>query len=212
MPKFPPLQYITGPGSPEEIISRVEANLTAGIRWIQLRYKYKLDEAHLKNYVAIGQEVSKLCKEYDAVFIVNDKIEYVDIFNADGVHVGLEDAPLAVARRVIGSKKILGATANTWQQVASASKGGADYIGLGPYRFTQTKEKLAPVLGDVGYTDIMARVALKSINCPIYAIGGIGPGDVPALIKTGVSGIAASSALEEAATRKKMLEAIKHWN
>ena len=88
---------------------------------------------------------------YGSRLIINDRVEVAVAVDADGVHVGKEDMPVREARRMMGEGKIVGGTANTVEDIREHYRGGADYIGLGPYRYTTTKKKLSPVLGLEGY-------------------------------------------------------------
>lgn len=102
-------------------------------------------------------------------------------------------------RALLGPDKIIGATANSFDDIRMAVAAGADYIGLGPFRFTTTKAKLSPVLGLEGYADIMQKCRLEGINIPIIAIGGILADDMAQIMATGVSGVAISGAILNAA-------------
>ena len=100
-------------------------------------------------------------------------------------------------------------TCNTFEQIVSAAKSGADYIGLGPYRFTSTKENLSPVLGIEGYRNIMRQCRQAGINIPIYAIGGIRTEDVTELIETEVYGIAISSLILQSSSPQKQIAVLR---
>jgi thiamine-phosphate pyrophosphorylase len=119
-------------------------------------------------------------------------VELVKKLRADGVHLGKKDMPIADARRILGAEYIIGGTANTFEDVLQHYKAGADYIGCGPFRYTTTKKNLSPILGLEGYTAIIHRMQEKDIHLPIVAIGGITIADIPAVMQTGVSGIALS--------------------
>lgn len=162
--------------------------LEGGCKWIQLRMK----EASDAEIVAVGKEVSALCKKYGATFIIDDHVELVREIGADGVHLGKNDMPIHEARKILGEKFIIGGTANTYADVESHFRNGANYIGCGPFRFTTTKKNLSPVLGLEGYSDIVGQMKKNGINIPIVAIGGITEADIPAVMATGVSGIALS--------------------
>ena len=111
---------------------------------------------------------------------------------ADGVHLGKKDMPTDQARAFLGKDFIIGGTANTLDDVRNHWKNGVDYIGCGPFRFTTTKKGLAPVLGLEGYEAIVMGMKSEDIDIPIVAIGGITASDIPAIMATGVSGIALS--------------------
>ena len=129
---------------------------------------------------------------------VRDGVELVGELDADGVHLGKLDTPVAEARRILGPEYLIGATANTFEDIERGAGQGADYIGLGPFRFTQTKRNLSPVLGLEGYRTIMERCRNAGIALPVVAIGGITAADVEDILATGVTGIALSGALLQA--------------
>ena len=185
------LQFITHPVGKIPILQQVESALEGGCRWIQLRHK----DADLAELLREGLEIRKLCDRYGAVFIVDDHVELVGQLNADGVHLGKNDMPVMEARRILGPSKIIGATANCFDDIRKAAADTADYIGLGPYRFTTTKAKLSPVLGLEGYERIAAELTASGIFRPIVAIGGIKIEDIPAILATGMNGIAISGAI-----------------
>lgn len=171
-----------------------EAFLQGGGRWIQLRMK----ETPPEEIVRRGREMLALCRKYGAVLIVNDHPALAATTGADGVHLGQSDMPPAEARRIVGEGAIIGSTANTFGQIAERNDLQTDYIGLGPFRYTTTKRNLAPLLGTEGYRDILARMRGADIGLPVVAIGGIETGDVPAILSTGVTGIALSGAVARA--------------
>lgn len=184
------LQFITHCRAGFDEVSGAGAVLAGGCRWVQLRMK----DAGRDRIVAVARELRCLCNGYGATFIIDDHVELVDETGADGVHLGRNDMPVAQAREILGPDKIIGATANTLAHMIEAVGAGADYIGLGPFRFTTTKQRLSPVLGLDGYRGIMA--AFRRISqLPVVAIGGIEADDIPAIMAAGVSGVAVSGAL-----------------
>ena len=100
------------------------------------------------------------------------------------------------ARQLLGPEKIIGATCNTWEDILLRQQQGVDYIGLGPYTFTTTKEKLSPVLGIEGYRHLLEAMRQQNIHIPVFAIGGITEKDIPELAKTGIQGIALSGLIK----------------
>lgn len=146
----------------------------------------------------IAHEIRKLCTEYDAKFILDDRVNMVIETGADGVHLGKNDMPVDEARRVLGTHYIIGGTANTFDDIQRLAHQGADYIGCGPFRFTTTKKNLSPILGLEGYQRIVKQMHDANINLPIVAIGGIKAEDIPAIMQTGVTGIAVSGAVLDA--------------
>ena len=143
-------------------------------------------------------ELKKECNKFDATFIINDNVNIAKEINADGVHIGKDDMSIAEARIILGENKIIGATCNTIEDLLFANEKGADYIGLGPYKHTTTKEKLSAILGIDGYKIIMKTMQEQDISIPIVAIGGIKLEDVADLMMTRVNGIAVSGGILEA--------------
>ncbi len=166
------LQFIT------DRIERLEDTLAGGCRWVQLRMK----EVTENEYIETGRKALAICRRYGATFIVDDRVEAAMLLGADGVHLGKNDMPAVDARQILGPRFIIGATANTFEDIRHAAEAGADYIGLGPYRFTTTKKNLSPVLGAEGYRRIMDRCRLEGINLPVTAIGGILTDDIPEIM------------------------------
>ena len=188
------LQFITHPVPGIPLASQVERALAGGCRWIQLRHK----DADTATLLREGREIRTLCDCYGATFIIDDHVGLVEKINADGVHLGKNDMPVAEARAILGVRRIIGATANTLADIQCAAQAGADYIGLGPYRFTTTKEKLSPVLGLEGYRAITAGCRAAGITLPVVAIGGIELADIAPVMSTGVSGVAVSGTIRNA--------------
>lgn len=204
------LQFITHHTDRYDEITGTRAVLEGGCRWIQLRMK----EASTEAFLHVGREVGRLCRQYGATFILDDRVEFVAELGADGVHLGKNDLPVAEARRRLGPAALLGATANTFADIERAAAAGADYIGLGPFRFTRTKSNLSPLLGIGGYRTIMAQCRTAGIALPVVAIGGITAADTAEILTTGVSGIALSGALLNAEDpteeTRKIIEIITH--
>lgn len=185
------IQFITHANERYDYLDGVRMALEGGCRWIQLRMKDASEEEVLKT----AKSTSKLCRQYDAVFILDDYVELVERTGADGVHLGKNDMPIDKARRLLGKDKIIGGTANTFEDVKRFYSAGADYIGCGPFRFTTTKKKLSPILGLDGYRRIIEQMTAYGINIPVIAIGGILLQDVSDIMQTGVSGVAVSGAI-----------------
>jgi thiamine-phosphate pyrophosphorylase len=124
---------------------------------------------------------------------------------ADGVHLGLSDMKIEEARSLLGKTKIIGGTANTFEDVLQRFQEGCDYIGLGPFQFTETKAVLSPTLGISGYENIINKMKTQNIETPVYAIGGIQLEDIDELMKTGIHGIALSGLLTQSRNQKKLI-------
>lgn len=185
------IQFITHQNHRYSYVDSARMALEGGCRWIQLRMKDATDDEVRK--AASG--IQPLCREHEAVFIIDDRVELVKELKADGVHLGRNDMPVCKARRVLGEEFVIGGTANTFDDVERLWREGADYIGCGPFRFTTTKTNLSPVLGLDGYRNIITRMAASGIDIPVVAIGGILYDDIPAIMATGVHGIALSGAV-----------------
>jgi thiamine-phosphate pyrophosphorylase len=132
-----------------------------------------------------------------ADYIINDNVYLAKKMDADGVHLGLTDMSVLEARQILGETKIIGGTANTFEDVLQRTVENCDYIGLGPFQFTATKEKLSPILGLEGYRSIIEKMKAKNIQIPIYAIGGIALESVESLMETGIHGIAVSGVITQ---------------
>ena len=197
------LQFISHYTDKYSYLDSICLALQGGCRWIQLRMKDATDD----EVRPIAIEAQKLCREYGATFIIDDRVALVKELQADGVHLGKNDMPIAEARRLLGPDYIIGATANTIWDVKAHYAAGADYIGCGPFRFTTTKQKLSPVLGLDGYRRIIIEMRAAHIDIPIVAIGGITKDDIPAILATGITGIALSGTVLRAANP---IEEMKH--
>ena len=209
------IQFITHTNERYDYLDGVRMALEGGCRWIQLRMKDASEEEVLK----AAKSTRKLCRKYGAVFILDDYVELVERTGADGVHLGKNDMPIDKARRLLGKDKIIGGTANTFEDVKRIYSAGADYIGCGPFRFTTTKKKLSPILGLDGYSRIIEQMNTYGINIPIIAIGGILLQDVSDIMQTGVSGVAVSGAILNAnnddtpvTTMKRFINKLKSNN
>lgn len=185
------LQYISHFTPQISYAEGIRMALEGGCRWIQLRMK----DAPAKEIIACAEEVLPLCRRHGAKFLLDDHVELVRQLDADGVHLGKNDMPVDEARKILGPDIIIGGTANTIEDIIRLHKQGADYIGCGPFRFTTTKKNLSPILGLDGYKSIVLKMKELGIDLPIVAIGGITVEDIPAVMGTGVSGIALSGAI-----------------
>lgn len=192
------LHYISQESPELKHLEAIKKALEAGCKWIQLRVKSQPEEKVLE----LALEARKLCDLFSAKLIVNDFPDVALRAKADGLHLGLDDMPVLQARAVVGDKMIIGGTANTFEHVRQRAAEGVNYIGLGPFRFTKTKEKLSPILGLAGYTAIIQQMREAQINIPVIAIGGIELPDLAAIIQTGVYGVAVSGAITRAENPK----------
>lgn len=199
------LQYITQKQSLPEIEQEVKSFLNGGGDWVQLRMK----GASKSEFLAAAKKVKELCYAYNATFIINDSIEVFLQCGADGVHLGKGDMPTSEARRLIGNKPIIGRTANTRREIEILSNQANDYIGLGPFRWTSTKENISAVLGQEGFELIFEELDENEVDYPpIVAIGSVTIDDIPFLMNIdGVHGLAVSGSIANAEnpTKETML-------
>lgn len=204
------VQFISHYSERYSYLDSIQLALEGGCRWIQLRMKDALDE----EVRPIAIEAQKLCRHYNATFIIDDRVALVRELGADGVHLGKNDMPIREARQILGPDYIIGGTANTFEDAKAHYEASANYIGCGPFRFTTTKQKLAPVLGLEGYRHIIQQMRAANINIPIVAIGGITKDDIPAILQTGITGIALSGTVLRAndpiAEMKHIINIINH--
>ncbi|MFI3296164.1 MAG: thiamine phosphate synthase [bacterium] len=188
--KWSPLQFITNGEDKEETISGAIEALKGGCKWIQLRMK----DTHPQTIEECALVLKEECKKYDAVLIIDDHVEIVKKTDVNGVHLGLNDMPIDLARQILGNNFIIGGTANTLEQALHQASLGADYLGIGPYQFTTTKKLLSETLGIDGYIDLMSELREKT-KIPVVAIGGIELSNIGEIMKTGVDGIAMSGTI-----------------
>lgn len=168
-----------------------------GADWVQLRVKNKAHDEWLK----IALETKSVCRKYGATLIINDNIQIAKEISADGVHLGKEDMSPKEARKVLGDHFIIGGSTNSMEDVRRQMADGVDYIGIGPFRFTTTREKLNPILGPEGIHKIANEFGSK---IPMIAIGGVKIEDVESLMQTGIHGVAVSSGINLAEDNSEM--------
>lgn len=180
--------FVTHGSTPEELLQQTERVLSLGLcDLVELRMKAA--SAPLRE--AAARQLLSLCRSYGVPLLINDDVELAFRIAADGVHLGQEDCPPEHARQLLGPEALIGLTCNDAQQLERALQLPIDYIGLGPCHYTETKQRLAPILGHEGYR----RLQLHDYPLPVYAIGGIEPQEEPELRALGLYGIAMSRSL-----------------
>jgi len=185
---FPPVMALTMDDLPFSHADQARALVAAGSRWIQLRMKNAAPDV----WLSTAREVVTLCHDAGVFCTINDSVDIAIASDADGVHLGSLDETWIAARTRLSPDKILGGTINNADDARRAAASHVlDYVGIGPFRFTATKQKLAPILGLEG---ISALIPLLN-GIPAWAIGGIQPADLPALRRAHLAGVAVSSAL-----------------
>ena len=201
---FPRLQFLTLDAAPRAHREQARAALAGGVRWIQLRAKKLPAEAWVAEAVAIAE----LCRDHGAVFVVNDSPEVALRAEADGVHLGGDDAAPAAARALLGESAIVGVTLNEPAHVARYAGVRVDYAGVGPFRHTLSKQKLAAVHSP----ESLAGLIIAAAPLPCFAIGGVTAADWSAVRALGAHGIAVSGAIALAddpiSAAKTLVEAV----
>lgn len=179
------LHYISQGNNPEEHISNIQKACASGAELVQLRIKGFDEEIVLDT----AKKVKEITGHFHTRLIINDYYKVAIEVKADGVHLGKSDTCPLIARKALASWQIIGGTANTLEDCKELISKKVDYIGLGPFRFTKTKDNLSPVLGEIGYREILVKL---NTSTPVIAIGGITQNDVLDIMITGVHGIAIS--------------------
>lgn len=185
------LYYISQGKTSEEHLKNIKNVCENGVQTIQLRIKNSSFDEYLKTAL----KAKNICDKYNAKLIINDSIEVAKKTGA-GVHLGKEDESIKIAKNKLKDCTI-GGTANTLNDCLELINKKVDYIGLGPFRFTNTKKNLNPILGLKGYKAILKELNKKGYKTPIYAIGGITENDFKELFDTGIYGIAVSGLLSD---------------
>ena len=183
------LHYITTHPQDAELACR------GGVRWVQLRLKNTPYPA----WRQLALDTQAVCQHHGATLIINDNPQLALEIGAAGVHLGQQDMSPAEARTLLGPDFMIGGTANTFEHIAKLVAAGVNYIGLGPFRFTTTKDNLSPILGLAGYEKLLAQCRAVGFAVPIIGIGGIALADVPTLRAAGLHGVAVSGAIGQAA-------------
>ena len=171
-----------------EFLYRVEQGLKGGATLLQLREKDKTT----KEYIALAEKVHEITKKYNVPLIIDDRVDVAMAVDAEGVHLGQNDMPVDIARRILGKDKIIGATAKTVAQAVEAYRNGADNLGVGAIYPTTTKVKT--VLTSV---DTLKEI-VKAVPIPVNAIGGLNKDNINVLKNTGIAGVCVVSAIMKA--------------
>lgn len=169
-----------------KIVRQIERALRGGVDIIQLRSKCLSD----LELFEIGKEIRRVTRKLKKIFIVNDRVDLMLALDADGVHLGQDDLPIGIARKIIGKQsKIIGRSTHSFSQARQAEKEGADYIGYGPIFGTPTKPDYQPV----GLESI--RKVVESVHVPVVCIGGINQNNVEQVVSAGANRIAVVRAI-----------------
>lgn len=205
--RIAPLHYITHLVDGYSMEQQVHDVCWGGCRWVQFRMKNVSDALRRET----AEKLLPIARSYGATFIINDDPLLAKAVDADGVHLGKEDGHPSEARQILGPDKIIGATANTLEDIRELSRYPIDYLGVGPFRFTRTKDKLSPILGLDGYRQLLQGMHQEQIAIPVVAIGGIDADDISSLLQAGVHGVALSGIIHRhAAPERACRELLGH--
>ncbi|MFZ5435460.1 MAG: thiamine phosphate synthase [Bacillota bacterium] len=180
------------------LLEVVEESLAGGATVVQLREK----DISTREFVKLAFRVKEVARRHGAAFIINDRVDVALAVGADGVHLGQDDMPLELARRMMGEQAVIGVSVSSVQEAKAAADGGADYLGVSAIYSTSTKTD-APVIGLDGLSEIR-----KAVRLPLVAIGGIHLGNAAGVIKSGADGIAVVSAIMAAADPRRAAETL----
>ena len=184
------LQYISQGSTPEKHLEHIQKACVSGAEWVQLRLKGCTEKQVLETAI----KAKAITDHFQTRLIINDYYKIAKQIKADGVHLGKTDACPLLVRKHLETWQLIGGTANTLEDCKILVDKKVDYIGLGPFRFTKTKDNLSPALGEHGYLTILS--ALQT-DIPIIAVGGITQNDLLDIMITGVYGMAISGAITQ---------------
>lgn len=182
-----------------EFFRRAESACRGGVTLVQLREKNRTT----REYLSLAEEVHKITQKYGVPLIIDDRVDVALAAGVEGVHVGREDMPINIARRLMGENKIVGATAKTVPQALEAFENGADYLGVGAIYPTTTKVKTV-ITSVETLKDIVRAVPIK-----VNAIGGLNKDNIHVLKGSGIDGICAVSAIMKAPDPQKAATELK---
>ena len=167
-------------------VQLTEMAIAGGADTIQFRQK----QDNMREMIVIARNMKSLCEKAGVTLIVNDHIDIAIAAEADGVHLGQDDFPITLARRLLGNNKIIGGSARNLEEALECANQGADYIGFGPVYPTLSKEDAGAATGIILLKEIS-----EMISIPVIAIGGIDSGNIHEVINSGAHGIAVISAV-----------------
>ncbi|RZL04698.1 MAG: thiamine phosphate synthase [Pedobacter sp.] len=188
------LQFITHDIEQHTHIEQAQIACEAGAKWIQYRCLTKTDDELLEDINVIAE----ICDDWGATLIVTDHIHLNGKADIQGFHIEDMDADFKQLREELGEAITIGGSSNTVEGLLRIAAEGADYAGFGPFKVTTTKPNNAPLLGLEGYIKAMNVLKQHNIDLPVLAVGGVTLDDIDDLMKTGIFGVAASSAINQA--------------
>ena len=184
--------------SEADFLHTVEQALEGGVTLLQLREKDKTT----REYIELAKKVHLLTRKYNVPLIIDDRVDVAIAVGCEGVHLGQEDMPVSAARKILGENFIIGATAKTVEQAVEATKGGADYLGVGAIYPTTTKVKTVLTSPDT------LQEICRAVSVRVNAIGGLNRENTHILKGTGIAGICVVSAIMKSENPKKEAETL----
>lgn len=169
-----------------DLLAALERALEGGVRAVQLREK----DLTGRELHALAVATRRLSSRYGAKLLVNDRVDIAMACSADGVHLGVASIPPGEARRLLGPRALIGCSAHNEPELAAAADGGADFATFGPVFATPSKAAFGPPVGIPAL-----RSACRAARIPVFALGGVGPGNLAELFSAGVSGVGMISAV-----------------
>ncbi len=185
------LQFITNTEAGASPAEQIKGVIAGGCRWVQIRMKEASDE-DIEKVVA---EIKPLCIETETFLILDDRVELAKKLDVGGVHLGKNDMLPSKARMLLGPAAVIGVTANTIDDIIAVRSLDIDYIGMGPFAYTNTKKNLSPMLGAEGIRSLCSDMERLEINIGHVAVGGIRLEDVRTIMEAGANGVAVSGAI-----------------
>ncbi len=186
------------------MLAVIEQALLGGVRAIQLREK----DLGGKELFSLAEKTKKLCARYGASLFINDRIDVALAVDADGIQLGSSSIPIAAARKLMGDKRLIGASTHSMKEALAAEEAGADFVLFGPVYFTPSKATYGNPQGLERLQE-----AVEKISLPVYAIGGVKAENVAELKKTGARGVALISAVmsaeEPSSVSRELLRLLK---
>ena len=183
------LHLITPDATDASVVARTRAALAAGVPWVQVRAKSATDPLRL----AFATTIADACRSHGATCLIDDRADLAQATGAAGVHVGADDLPVHVVRRLLGPDAIIGATCRDAEQARRAVADGASYLGVGPIHATTTKVGLPDPIGLQGLAAVT-----RAVDVPVIAISGITVDRVRDVLDAGAHGVAVVAAIYDA--------------
>ncbi|HUE96858.1 MAG TPA: thiamine phosphate synthase [Longimicrobiaceae bacterium] len=175
------LMAITDPVAKPGLVPAAIEAIRAGAPALQIRWK----GATARQLLSLADELRPVARATGALLIVNDRLDVAIAAHADGVHLGDDDIPLEVARRIAPTPFLIGRSVDTVADAIAAERDGADYIGAGPVHPTNSKGDTGPIMGVEGISRIC-----EAVTIPVLGIGGIAPGTAAEVVRAGAAGVA----------------------